>query len=514
MKIITLILILLTFFVACTTNEKPLNSFSTLNLRNDSLDLKEEILTNKSASLSLASGNSLEIPNGSFLYEDGSPVTEPINITIKEYSNYASILSEGLQTISTKGLLESEGMYYIEAKAASGKIVKINTDNPLLLSGTLNTSKEDFQLYQGISSDSGIIWNNPVPSYKLGPINFNTIYHYYLTDIIKRTTPDIYKFCYKSILNFMKDSLNLVEYQNSIVASPAFIERYFRAIYVYASSLITNNEIRNYYETKWKWNAPSEESWATISNSIGNYIKSLPLKKLTLQEFDSLMLKKFKADSLFAINYYQKEKGDLNKETPHKIHLAINSYKENICQNSRYNYFDFTQSINIDTTSLNDISKNGYDPDNTEIQLLLAIKNKDIFYQSYKCTHGFSIRSNVFKYPLPKLGWYNIDRLIQTGLEDVYLEVKINTENPNTTVALLLADRKVVIYGKVIDNKCIFNRKLPKEDAIIVATTSVDEKIYFAKKDVLLGQETVLDLPLKLSTQDKIQEELENINKK
>lgn len=513
-------IILALFFVACSSKtKKTVSAFTQLHLTSDTAVVKQNITLNAALSsvVSLPSDHKLEVPPGSLVYEDGSPVNEPVELQIKEYRNYLSMLSKGLQTISKEGILESKGMYYIEAKTASGKKVRINPDNPLILIGKLSGKEDGFDMYEGLETDTGIIWTNPVPAFKAGAIHFAALVYYYKiegasyydnSEYDKRMLEGVFT----NMLDYIMKEFDLIKYQNTMVASPAFVERFFHFMYCYGH--LTSEDISNKYLMQ---SSLTEDFKINMMPYVGKFLQSLPLENMTLKELDDKILERLVQDSAYSEKYFKQKYGNGLYDGPGEKIYWIQKYRDYFCKPSSYDKFDFIQKIEIDTATLKDMMINGYNPDNYSHKkglpprMLIVIENKDIFKQSFNLAYGRKIYSQLFKYPLSTLGWLNIDKLLTDGLEEVSIKVKLNTDNINTSVALLLTKKKVVIYSNVEKGKYVFNAKLPLENAVIMATTITNNIPYFAQKQILIGRDTAVQLDLQPSSKEAIKAALEAI---
>src|SRR4029079_8925214 len=67
----------------------------------------------------------MAIPANGFLDEDGKPVNGKVDVAVKEALDPATMISGGLSTKSGNELLESGGMFLIDARK-NGKVLKID----------------------------------------------------------------------------------------------------------------------------------------------------------------------------------------------------------------------------------------------------------------------------------------------------------------------------------------------------------------------------------------------------
>lgn len=130
------------------------------------LDLQGDTVIETNGGLVIA------VPKDAFLDADGNVVTEPVDLEVKEALDAASILQAGLSTKSNGELLETGGMFYINARL-NGKSLQINPDAALQAEVPTDERKAGMQLYAGERmADGGINWVEPKAlERKLVPVN-------------------------------------------------------------------------------------------------------------------------------------------------------------------------------------------------------------------------------------------------------------------------------------------------------------------------------------------------------
>ncbi len=88
------------------------------------------LLPNKVNYITCLYGTRIEVPKNAFTFQDGSPVTTPVTLKIKEFYNKSDYILSGLATQSAEGMLESGGMLNIEAYA-EGKPLQLAEDKTI-----------------------------------------------------------------------------------------------------------------------------------------------------------------------------------------------------------------------------------------------------------------------------------------------------------------------------------------------------------------------------------------------
>ncbi|MCI5056870.1 MAG: hypothetical protein MRY83_12220 [Flavobacteriales bacterium] len=105
----------------------------------------------------------ISIPENAFLDANGKVVEGPFDIEYKEALNPEDILKAGLSTKSGSNLLETGGMFYLNA-TKNGQQLYFNPDQKIMADVPTKDAKEDMQLFEGVrQADGSIDWQNPQP---------------------------------------------------------------------------------------------------------------------------------------------------------------------------------------------------------------------------------------------------------------------------------------------------------------------------------------------------------------
>ena len=118
----------------------------------------------------------LDIPKGAFVDEAGNAITTPVRVTLLEAINGVDIMKAGLSTMAGDTLLETGGMFYLDAQV-DGKRVGIDPTKPLTVMVPSDHADPRMMLYEGVMTDEGIVdWRNPQPlSRTLVPVDISTL---------------------------------------------------------------------------------------------------------------------------------------------------------------------------------------------------------------------------------------------------------------------------------------------------------------------------------------------------
>ncbi|MES2555366.1 MAG: hypothetical protein V4604_04395 [Bacteroidota bacterium] len=109
----------------------------------------------------------LSIPDGAFLL-NGKPYSGPKMIQWQEAINAADIIKAGLSTFAGEHLLETQGMFALQAFAPDGTKLNVNPEVGVYVQVPVDELKEGMMLFEGKKMNNGIVdWQNPQPMTKL-----------------------------------------------------------------------------------------------------------------------------------------------------------------------------------------------------------------------------------------------------------------------------------------------------------------------------------------------------------
>lgn len=172
-------------------------------------------------------GTVIFIPANSLVDEAGNPVTSKVNVQLKENYSIANMVSSNLQTIHNGDILQTQGMIYLTATTANGKAVKIDASKPIRIEFLVTQKIGDVKIFKGKRvKDSTINWEQPEePSKLLVPFPIKALALAFgggECSIIQIT--DLFDTAVTSMTTYSK----LHEYENTLVATREFCERYYR----------------------------------------------------------------------------------------------------------------------------------------------------------------------------------------------------------------------------------------------------------------------------------------------
>lgn len=121
----------------------------------------------------------ISVPKEAFLL-NGKPYTGNSIVQVQEAIKASEIIKAGLSTMSGDKLLETQGMFAVQAFTEDGKKLDINPKVGVYMEVPVDENKEGMQLFEGVKSASGNIdWQNPKPLLKIPvPVNMTDLDFY------------------------------------------------------------------------------------------------------------------------------------------------------------------------------------------------------------------------------------------------------------------------------------------------------------------------------------------------
>ena len=137
------------------------------------------INTSKDTVIETEGGIVMYVPAGSFIDENGKEITGNVEYEVKEALSAEEIIQAGLSSKSGDKLLESAGMFYVNARK-DGKTVKINPNKGIYTEVPTEEVNPEMQLFEGKRMDDGSIdWITPKPLDKfLTPVDIHSLNFY------------------------------------------------------------------------------------------------------------------------------------------------------------------------------------------------------------------------------------------------------------------------------------------------------------------------------------------------
>lgn len=144
----------------------PLNEAGNANLSQADKSLASQIFRinpKRDTIIETRQGIVLAVPAGAFKTAKGTTANGVVDLEIKEALTAADIMKAGLSTMSNDLLLETGGMFYINAHEGKNNL-SIDPEKPLNVNVPVNNAKPDMMLFKGERQANGNInWVDPKP---------------------------------------------------------------------------------------------------------------------------------------------------------------------------------------------------------------------------------------------------------------------------------------------------------------------------------------------------------------
>lgn len=181
----------------------------------------------RDTTLATSGGIVLDIPRGAFVDSLGAAINSPVRVTVIEALDPLDIMKAGLSTMSGATLLETGGMFFLDAQA-NGNAVRIDPTKPLTAMVPATQGQSGMQLYAGVKTEDGTIdWRDPKPLKRsLVPVEITMLNFYppgYETKLAE-LGQDVMKKPFKDSLYFSFAGTLLSQEQIIEVAAAAALE--------------------------------------------------------------------------------------------------------------------------------------------------------------------------------------------------------------------------------------------------------------------------------------------------
>ena len=407
------------------------------------------------------SGTRIFISANSIVNEQGKTISNQVKIELKENYAFADFITSNLQTISNDELLQTQGMIYFNATNGNDLNLKIDKGKPIRIEFPVRDIVAGAKIFKGERDKNGNInWDtigDPIKS--LVPFPIRTLAPQGFGECSKDfgiTSNKKYYDEHKGEIYLTLDSLS--KYENTLLATREFKERY----YYYCMPDLTKIYIANLDKNMW--------------------------------EIDEMMVQYFIKDSTERVNInidYKPEPFNgqpVTKEQLQAYKWLIEHAKESGHRMIEiYKMFAAQKLTKIDPTKKIDTS---------------AIKETTTAFIAYDAL---------------EFGWVNVDYFYKDPkAEKIKLIAKTNKEA--FTINLILPNKKIILTGIQKSDKTYWftkqedgYNKLPKgEKAFIVCISIVGNKLYFAEKEIIIGQSETEILNLVETNGETVKAKLKN----
>jgi hypothetical protein len=462
MKKASLLVALFLLLLFACTREKKASFLSTDNIRTQLF----QIDPTKETRINGARGAIFSIPAGAFAG------TEAVTIELKEVYAPIEILAAGLRTESNGELLESGGMFYINAKR-DGKELALKKE----IKGSIPADyiNESMKLFKGeVEEDGNVNWVDPVPlSNELDSNRICIEAGKQLFQANCASCHAVFKKLTGPALVFTDQKYSREDYYKLIRNPAAFAKEnsyFYCEIKAYGGILMTG------------FPTLPEKDIDCIIDYINNEAKRRP---------DLVM-----PDTSFWGSEGCKVKQSITEFPCGSDTAYINEEFQEVVQNASLNFNGnpTTTTSPFDTTIV----------DTTFIP-------------------APPIRENRYNFNINTLGWYNIDVLMKNlqGITEVTIDVMTDfTDNNLVEMNLYFPEKKIQLDGNYNSTNNTFTfgadgNRIPLfigDIAILFSIAKKDNQLFYDVHEFRIAASQSIKISLQETTQEKLNEAFEKIN--
>ncbi|NVK03446.1 MAG: hypothetical protein HWD92_01430 [Flavobacteriia bacterium] len=360
----------------------------------------------------------------------GDIVTDDVQIEIKEALDPFTIVSSGLSTTSNGALLETGGMFYINARKGDESL-NISEDSPIVVDLPASANTEGMMLFDGVREGGSINWVNPQSVIKtlqtvpLDSLNFLpqcfldrlTVLGYDLED---QETVDSLFYAYSG--NFRKDST--VPYWSSVYQSEMTKDTtfYTEELSITPAQVKTlyNQEFQNTFVATHQFEERLQEMYLACPNSRALLNAYMSRLDWPLSRIDSLVVENGLTGSNQSMFEYFASRGDGRVDMDNSALIVLNNYFE---EKSRLyneaiseavsNYWNEQQSLTADLDS--EISRNELETRiarDSGLAKEIDINITEAYRQLGKPRPMGNRTSRGITVNVTTTGWKNVDRYV------------------------------------------------------------------------------------------------------
>jgi hypothetical protein len=456
-------------------------------------------------------GTQVFVPKNSFINADGELVTGKVDIELIEVLSVADFIRTNLQTVSNGQPLQSEGMFYIDAKSGEQQIT-LSTDKKLQieLPKLIKTwSASEIRIFSGKYDTVGNInWiesgkiENSLITLPLDLFDYQTWISHNFERIPRNEGYTI------------SNSFDLETDQ--VIDSTTFKQNYLKNTFIATREF----EERFPYIINTEWVIGCYTSYYSTKVKRGRMIKDSTISKIYLANLDKDL---WYCDSL-AYSYIKtwEKKVDFHNtfytkvDANNVIQLFKRFYEQRLTNVIRF-------PTDIDLSKINareELIKKGLKEAEVDEIMGAYTRQKEIITARRNKETSQRISANCFA--VAKLGWINCDQFYNepTANEaNILASVKNLVNYEFVTLTLVINGRRIALNGTLGDNfKYTFTGKsqpytrLPiGEKATIIGISYKDNQPYLGIKEIIITEKGNYDINLQASSTQEIKTKLNAI---
>ncbi|MCP4522541.1 MAG: hypothetical protein GY827_12745 [Cytophagales bacterium] len=465
---------------------------------------KFSINASKDTVITGESGVRVGIAANVFVDKEGNLV-DKVKLDLLEATNVQSFIENDLMTFSGDEILESGGMFYINATSPNGQEVSIKNDESLTLSIPTNNIIGDMNLFYGNYDKDGKLDWQQIKGEKNMKIDFNMvavpINSLPYNDILKDTST--YAFNKLPVITKEIEKLLNPKYEGTFIATQEFFDRF----HIHMLALIVNPD--------------QQDVFTEVMDIYKKHING------NLWEADEEVVKHLTPYYIASIDKWKKEAEEENFLS--KGFLIVGKIFWNVLESA--SKAKYTQPISFSklgitkNTTKEDLLKKGMS--NAEANKYLFMykeheKRKVIAANAQETKNNFE-KVKHYMTSISKLGWVNIDRFLRDPAcqESSVSFIVDGVENNKVKLLMVFPARNICIQAiKNEGNKYSFTnksgmyRKLPiEEEAVIIGLSSSNGTPYFGSMKVNIPIDGEFTLKMQPSTLNEIKISMEKVLK-
>jgi hypothetical protein len=407
-----------------------------------------------------AKGTALFISANSLVDNNGQPIKGETTIELKEYLDFSDYVLGNLQTVSDDKLLVTQGMIYLQAENSNYTAVSIDPDAPVRIEiPTDQKPNPAAKIFKGARNAQGDInWTAPTKTdKKLIPVPIRSLNPTQPTECpmdLGFTNND-------SIWNSEHNGYKYIfgdisDYENTLVATREFKNRFYHSFGCCCWKEVVQVYTKNLDKNMW--------------------------------EIDLLMVDWYKEELKRRMAYHDSTR-------QHTKHLPSWQHLRDIDKNFYEHVIEFFTERSKEKLTI---------VDNKRLLDTATIGNFNKAFYAYEAL---------------EFGWVNVDYFYEDpNAEPIQLFVQSGQVRP-TVLNLAFPSLNIVLSATDMgDGKYRFTKnedgynKLPKgETALILAITFQDDKAYFTKQEITIGQSVTEQIELAETPLDKLEKEIKEI---
>jgi hypothetical protein len=489
MKTQHLILLLAIILFACNSNSSQEEYRTLFATPQDTVisklrDTPQNFIVNGTKDTIISGQSGIKIAIGANVFVDKDDnLVQNIKIELLEATNVQSFIENGLSTISGDDILESGGMFYINA-TANGKPVSIKNNEALTMSIPSSSIMGNMNLFYGKYNEEGKLDWQKVENEENMELDFNmtAIPLKYLDYEGKaKSLKDNWIFGHPILVEEI-GKLSNPKYEGTFIATHEFGER----LQIHLLGVFTNSD---------------KNTFKDVMDIYKKHING------NLWEADQEVFK-------YLTPHYNELMKRMGSDKDDELGMA-KGFKGfgNLCWNvlKAYPQAKYTRPIDFDklgiteNTSKKDLINKGISPAKADRLLYM--------YNEYKSETTFE-SVKAYTVSVSQLGWVNIDRFLDDpNCRESKLSVIANGIDSNSVKLILVFPLRNICVEAInkegnrytFTNKNGVYRKLPiDEEAIIIGLSSQNGHPYFGFNEIKIPENEEFTLDFKKSSIEEI----------